>query len=171
MARVQQILIARIFNPMGPGQDERHLCGALCSQLAAIRAGVLPPVLEVGTLDTTRDFVDAMDVARALTILVRRGEPGRIYNVASGRETAVETILNTALRLSGLQELELRRLSRRPGEIPRVVAGISRLRALDFAVSRSIDDSLRDILNYYDEVVRTASTALTTPRTGHSVEV
>ena len=107
MRRGVPILIARIFNPMGPGQDERHLCGALCSQLAAIRVGLVPPVLEVGTVDTTRDFVDVSDVASALAILVRRGEPGRIYNVASGRETAVETILNAAVQLSGLQRLEL----------------------------------------------------------------
>jgi GDP-4-dehydro-6-deoxy-D-mannose reductase len=160
------ILVARIFNPMGPGQDERHVCGSLCSQLAAIRAGLVPPVLEIGTLETTRDFVDVVDVARALAILIKRGEPGLAYNVASGRETSVDTLLQTALRLSGLRHVELRRSLARPWDIPRVVADISRLRALGFVVSRSIEESLRDILIYYDEAVRAAGAAPGSPRAG-----
>jgi GDP-4-dehydro-6-deoxy-D-mannose reductase len=160
------VLVARIFNPLGPGQDERHVCGSLCSRLAAIRAGLMPPILEIGTLDTTRDFIDIVDVGRALAILIKRGEPGLVYNVASGRETSIRTILNAAIRLSGLQHLELRRVSARPWDIPRVVADISRLHALGFVVSRSIEESLQDVLHYYEETVRAARTGLEPPCAG-----
>jgi nucleoside-diphosphate-sugar epimerase len=44
---------ARIFNLVGPGQEERHFCGRLTSQVAAIQAGLLPPVLQLEPLTTT----------------------------------------------------------------------------------------------------------------------
>ncbi|HEY1587817.1 MAG TPA: NAD-dependent epimerase/dehydratase family protein, partial [Polyangia bacterium] len=52
------ITIARIFNPVGPGQDERHLTSAVAMQAVELAAGRRERI-EVGPLDTTRDFIDA----------------------------------------------------------------------------------------------------------------
>ncbi|HEX3368177.1 MAG TPA: NAD-dependent epimerase/dehydratase family protein, partial [Candidatus Cybelea sp.] len=68
------VVVARIFNIVGAGQDERHVAGRFASQIAAIGAGSAPARLEVGDLSTARDFIDVRDVARALAILAR--EPG-----------------------------------------------------------------------------------------------
>ena len=40
---------ARIFNPLGPGQDERHLCGWLGQQVASIAGGHAPAEITVST--------------------------------------------------------------------------------------------------------------------------
>src|ERR671927_385428 len=64
---------ARLFNLTGPGQDERHVCGRFASQAAAIGEKELPPIIEVGPLDTTRDFIDVRDVASAVKLLVEKG--------------------------------------------------------------------------------------------------
>ena len=104
---------ARIFNPLGPGEDERHLGGWLGRQATAIEAGMLPPVLHVGPLDSTRDFVDVRDVARGLELLAHRGVPGTMYNVATGNETRAEKLLEVTLRLADLpDEIHVEQLPR-----------------------------------------------------------
>ncbi|HEX4381624.1 MAG TPA: NAD-dependent epimerase/dehydratase family protein, partial [Myxococcales bacterium] len=79
-----RFVAARIFNVVGPGQSESHVCARFAAQLAAGAA-----TLTVGPLSTTRDFIDTRDVAAALRLLASRGESGGVYNVASGEETPI----------------------------------------------------------------------------------
>ncbi len=147
------IVVARIFNPVGPGQDERHLAGHLARQAAEIADGLTPPRVEVGPLDTTRDFVDVRDVADALRTLAIAGEPGRAYNVGSGVETSGEALLQT---LFG--DVEIHRLPGRAGDIPRHFAAIERLRALGWAPRHALADALADLVAWYrDEVAAAAA--------------
>jgi nucleoside-diphosphate-sugar epimerase len=95
---------ARMFNIVGPGQEERHFCGKVAAQAAAIADGLMPAKIEVGDLSPTRDFLDVRDVAAALSLLARRGEPGVAYNVASGLEIAMSQVLDVALEIAGLSE-------------------------------------------------------------------
>jgi 3-dehydroquinate synthase len=141
---------ARIFNLVGPGQEERHFCGRLTSQAAAIAAGVLPPVIEVEPLTTTRDFFDVRDAARALHLLAQKGTPGRTYNLASGIEAPIDQVFRSILDHAGLNgnvEIELK--PARPADIPRYFADISRLQALGFSSNHSLAQSLADLLAYY----------------------
>lgn len=141
---------ARIFNLVGPGQEERHFCGRLTSQAAAIAAGLLPPAIEVEPLTTTRDFLDVRDAAIALELLARKGMPGRTYNLASGIEAPIAEVFRSILDHAGLNgnvEIELK--PARPADIPRYFADISRLQALGFTSQYSLDQSLADLLAYY----------------------
>jgi 3-dehydroquinate synthase len=145
---------ARIFNLVGPGQEERHFCGRLASQAAAIAARLLPPLIEVEPLTSTRDFLDVRDAAHALHVLAKEGSPGCTYNLASGIETPVEDVFHTILRQAGVSdsvEIEIR--AARPADIPRYFADVTRLRELGFLPSRSLDESLADLLRYYGETV------------------
>ncbi len=141
---------ARIFNLVGPGQEERHFCGRMTSQAAAIGAGLLPPVIVVEPLTATRDFLEVRDAARALAILSLKGAPGTIYNVASGIESPVSEVLLAILRAAGLEEqvtVELK--AARPADLARYVADVRRLRALGFEPEHSLAGSLGDLLAYY----------------------
>jgi GDP-4-dehydro-6-deoxy-D-mannose reductase len=151
---------ARIFNPLGPGEDERHLGGRLASQVAAIEAGELPPAVAVGPLDTTRDFVDVRDVAQALELLAHRGTPGEVYNVASGTETRCEAILQLFLGRDCLGErVRVERRPGRPADVPRHFADVGRLRALGFRCRHPLAESVADVLQYYRDWVRPAAAA------------
>ncbi len=152
-------LWARIFNPVGQGQDERHLCGWLGRQVAAIAGGARAPLISVGPLHTTRDFIDVRDTARALRLIATHGEPGLAYNVASGRETSGRQILDTLLRVAGLADrvtLEIR--PGRPADIDRVYADRTRLDALGDRPCYGIEDSLAAVLAYYADVVSPSCT-------------
>ncbi len=151
------MLCARIFNIVGPGQDERHLCGWLASQLAPIARGVRRPEIEVGPLNTTRDFIDVRDVANALYLLSNTGTDGETYNVASGLETPVQHVYDELLRISGLDGVvNVVRRSARPSDMPRNYADISKLRKLGFSLSCSLERSLKDVYEYY---LKTAANA------------
>jgi nucleoside-diphosphate-sugar epimerase len=144
------LIWARLFNLVGPGQDERHICGELASRAAAICAGVEPPVIEVGTLHTTRDMIDVRDVASALALLAAKGEPDTRYNVASGVETSMKDVVETIVRAAGLAgKAEIRQTRFRAADIPRHFAYTGRLQRLGFAPRFTLEDSIRDVLRYY----------------------
>lgn len=60
-----RLIIARAFNHTGPGQDVRFALPSFASQIARIEAGLAPPRLVTGNLDSERDFLDIRDIVRA----------------------------------------------------------------------------------------------------------
>ena len=146
------VVIARVFNLLGPGLQERHLPARLATQVAAVVTGLGPPVIRTGPLDTTRDFIDVRDAAEAIIVLAGGGEPGTVYNVATGRETPVAAILDGLLAVAGLDDVERETLPRREPEIRRSYAQVGRLRALGFEPRFALDASLADMLAYCTEL-------------------
>ena len=63
----------RPFNHTGPGQSEQFVVAAFAQQVARIAAGLQRPSLEVGNIDTRRDFMDVRDVCCSLHRLHRPG--------------------------------------------------------------------------------------------------
>lgn len=146
------VIVGRVFNVLGAGQDERHVCGRIISQLTAIESGAKSNALQIGSLETTRDFIDARDVATGLKVLADRGEPGEIYNVASGRETSIQEVLDLSLELTGQKEkTEICHLPPRPADIPRHFGSIDRLAKLGYEPQHPLAESLQSILAYYRE--------------------
>jgi nucleoside-diphosphate-sugar epimerase len=92
------VVVARVFNPIGPGLPASQALGRFADELAR-ESG--PIHLEVGDLEACRDFVDSRDVARALVALGSRGRPGQIYNVGTGRSHRVGDGLDRLIALSG----------------------------------------------------------------------
>lgn len=155
------VVRARLFNLVGPGQDERHSCGRFAAQAAAIAEGVAPPVIKVGTLETTRDFIDVRDAASALLLIAEKGEPGNTYNVASGKESSMQSVLQMTLQLAGLTgRVRIDPKYSRIQDIPRHFACIERLRSLGFGCHYSLTESINDLLDYYRLTVRAAALEL-----------
>jgi 3-dehydroquinate synthase len=145
---------ARIFNLVGPGQEERHVCGRLTSQAAAIAEGLLPPIMEIEPLTATRDFLDVGDAASAVVLLAARGEPGHVYNLGSGIESPVQQVFECILHCAGLDgEVEIETRTARPADIPRYVADVTRLRSLGFTARHPLERSLADLMSYYRHTV------------------
>ncbi len=158
------LFVARLFNLIGPGQDERHACARFAAQLAAVAAGGAAARIEVGDLSPTRDFVDVRDVAAALVLLAERGiEPGA-YNVASGVETSIRTLLDTTVRAARAgAALELRATYRRAADIPRHVADLTKLRALGYEPAFGLADGVAELVRFY--ATGAAATAPADPAT------
>ncbi len=154
------LIIARIFNIAGPGQDERHVCGRFAAQATAIQRGETPAVLTIGDLQPTRDFIDVRDVAQAIDRLAESGVPGETYNIASGTETAIADILRLTLSAAHLEgHVQLIERYVRSADVPRAYADISKLSGLGYAASFSITRTIEDVVAYYREDVAQAVAA------------
>jgi len=145
------VIYARLFNLVGPGQDERHVCGRFVAEAAAISSGLKSPEMQTEALQDTRDFIDVRDCARALLLLAAAGLPGETYNVASGVETGIASVLDIVLEQSGLRN-RVTVVSRQcDGGIRRHYASTARITRLGFQTERSLRESLKDIRDYYLE--------------------
>ncbi len=89
------IIIARPFNHIGPGQSAHF---ALPSFVRQLKAG---GIMRVGNLHTTRDFCDVRDMVKGYVQLLEKGKPGEIYNLCRGEEYLIEDVLHQIIAISG----------------------------------------------------------------------
>lgn len=95
-------LIARPFNHIGPGQRADFVVASLARQINLIRLGRQAPRIRLGDIQVTRDFTDVRDLARAYLALLEHGENAQLYNVCSGQERSIASVLDDMLQLAGL---------------------------------------------------------------------
>lgn len=101
------IVVARAFNHLGPGQSPLFAAPAFARQMAAAEAaGDSSLQLLVGDLSPVRDFSDVRDVVRIYRLLMTHGEAGGCYNVGSGHGVPVSAIVD-ALRDASTLDLEV----------------------------------------------------------------
>ena len=86
-----QVMTARPYNHIGPGQSPQFVSSAFSRQLLAISRGETEPVMHVGNLESRRDFLDVRDVARAYRLILESGQAGQAYNIATGNRLPIRT--------------------------------------------------------------------------------
>lgn len=142
------VMIARPFNHIGPGQSPNFVVPSLAAQVAAIEAGRQAPVITAGDIDVTRDFTDVRDVVRAYSSMFSRGAPGATYVIGSGHETSVRSLLLEMCALAGVNPAIAQDATLiRPSEQRRMCANPKRLQ-LDtgWCAAIPIRTTLQDIL-------------------------
>lgn len=142
------VVVARPFNHVGPGQDARFVLPALARQVVAIAEGRQPPVLDVGDIDTTRDFTDVRDVVAAYAAILERGIAGKTYLIGSGQERRVRDLLQQMCRIAGIDpEIRQDPARLRPAEQRRMAANARLLADHTGWVPRiPLETTLQDIL-------------------------
>ena len=143
----QNVVVARPFNHVGPGQSTRFVIPALVSRLlGALRDG--SRTIAVGDLSTRRDFTDVRDVVRAYRLLAQYGVNGEVYNVASGRDVRLEDIARQLVQELAPQVALVRDEALiRPVEIPVMRGSFTRLHeATGWEPAIGLDQSLRDVV-------------------------
>lgn len=94
-----EVMVARVFNPIGPGIPPSQAFGRFAARLLADEPD--PLTMTVGDLDARRDFIDIRDVARAFLAIAERGRAGLVYHVGIGDSRSVRDGLDELIRLSG----------------------------------------------------------------------
>ncbi len=117
-----RLVRVRAFNHTGPGQSPHFVVPAFARQAARIAAGLQEPVVEVGNLDSQRDFLDVRDVCAGYALCVARADalpPGAIVNLASGQPRRIGDVLADVLREAGVEaQIRASAQRQRPSEIP-----------------------------------------------------
>lgn len=148
-----EILMARPFNHIGPGQNDRFVVSSLAKQLVEIKFGSRPATLFVGDLTPSRDFTDVRDVVRAYLLLLKFGENGGIYNVCSGEEVVLNNLLQQMIQISGVDaKVEVDPLRLRASDQVRVVGDSSLIKTTTgWKPEFTLEQSLKDLLNFWEK--------------------
>ncbi len=157
LAHKVTVVRVRPFNHTGPGQSPRFVIPAFASQIARIEVGLQEPVIKVGNLDAARDFSDVRDIVRAYHLAVTRGEPGEVYNLASGRAQSVRGLLEMLLSYSRVEiRVETDPERYRPVDVPVAFGSAEKFRQqTGWEPQIPFEQTLRDVLEYWREQVQT----------------
>ena len=88
----QRVVIARLFNVIGPHQSKDFFLPAVIERLMRFRSGEAKEV-QLKTLNAVRDFTFIDDACGALRALVDGGASGEIYNICSGRGVSIHEVI------------------------------------------------------------------------------
>ncbi len=143
------VMRARAFNHIGPGQNERFVAPAFALQIARIEAGMQEPVLHVGDLSARRDFTDVRDIVRAYRLIMEQGQPGEVYNIASGEARSIQSLLDILLTCTEASiEVWVDPARLRPNHVPVLQGDNTKLRqATGWQPQITFEQTLRDVLN------------------------
>lgn len=150
-----KVIRTRGFNHTGPRRGQPFVTSNFCRQVAAIEAGLQPPVIKVGNLDAIRDFTDVRDMVRAYWLAVEKGRPGEVYNIASGHGISIRDLLQKIIDLARVEvriEVDPERL--RPSDVEVLIGDSSKFRAdTGWEPRIPFDQTVRDLLDYWRETL------------------
>lgn len=133
----------RYFNVFGADQNPNSAYAAVIAKFMQLAVEGKPLGIDWDGLQS-RDFVNVADVVQANLLAATKGVPGEIYNVASGRTYTLLELADTIEKVSGKK---LERISRpkRPGDVHESSADISKIRALGFVPSMTLEEGLKEM--------------------------
>lgn len=155
------VKVARFFNVYGPDQALSNPYTGVAAIFATRAIGGLAPVIFEDGMQT-RDFIHVSDVARALEAIMIAGEPGDVYNVATGEGTSIYRLAlliyaNVAVALGGEMQSELQDLMKdeivptqayRVGDIRHCIGDSTKLRRLGWVPEVKLEDGLQTYVQW-----------------------
>ncbi len=145
------VVRTRGFNHTGPRRGEVFATSNFAKQIAEIEAEKREPVLYTGNLNAVRDFTDVRDTVVAYHLALEKGEPGEVYNVATGKGWKIREILEMLLSLSR-RKIEVRQDPERmrPSDVELLIGDPTKLEKRTGWVRRyKLEQTLTDLLNYW----------------------
>ncbi|MDO8886358.1 GDP-mannose 4,6-dehydratase [Candidatus Oleimmundimicrobium sp.] len=149
------IVRTRAFNHEGPRRGEVFVVSNFAKQIAMIEKGLCEPVIKVGNLESFRDFTDVRDVAKAYWLALEKGEPGDVYNIASGRTVKIKDMLNMLLEMSSVKvEIKKDASRMRPSDVPILLGDSTKFREkTGWQPEIPFEKIVEDTLNYWREKI------------------
>ena len=142
----------RYFNVYGPRQTPGQYAGVI--SIFAKRALNHQPLQIFGDGSQARDFIYVSDVIDATIAGLERSPQSRVFNIASGKETAILELAKTMQKIIQAQSV-LKFYPPRSGEIARSVADVTKARnELGFIARTSIDDALSVTTQWFKRTMR-----------------
>lgn len=147
------VVRTRAFNHSGPRRGDVFVESNFAKQIASIEAGQQQPVIKVGNLEAVRDFTDVRDMVRAYRLALTKGEPGEVYNIASGRAVSIGKLLELLLASADVKiEVEEDPARLRPSDVPVLLGDASKFRRqTGWVPTIPLEQTLEDLLDYWRE--------------------
>lgn len=95
-----KVFLPRMFIHVGTGHPPATAIQNFAKQIAEIKKGVSPNRIEVGRLDTARDFIDVRDGVEAMITLLEKGQAGLPVNICNQEAWNIGDILKLLFRIA-----------------------------------------------------------------------
>lgn len=149
------IVVARPFNTYGPRQSSRSVIAKICMHAAECTSDdhderrhvqQKGPPLELGNVETKRDWVYVSDTVDGLVRIMEQGRRGEVYNLGTGRAVTV----GEAAHMAGVEYVSGRGQNRGDAEVLVLLADASKARAtLGWEPQIALEDGLQRTIRSY----------------------
>jgi GDP-4-dehydro-6-deoxy-D-mannose reductase len=140
------IVIAKPSNLIGPGLSN-GVCSIFARKIVDMEDNKIEKILEVNNLNVQRDFIDVRDAVSAYEILLTKGKPGEVYEIASGESRSLGDIIH---EFKALTTIDFKTKSQLSNQVEQQVKIIPlKLMNLGWKPTIPLESSLMDILNFY----------------------
>lgn len=141
------VLITRSGNNYGPYQFPEKFLPLCITNALEDR-----PVPIYGTGRQIRDWLHVEDHARALIVVLEKGEPGEIYNISAGEEQENYRMAEWILAALGKPKGLINFVKDRPGHDVRYALNATKIRdRLGWRPTVSLDEGLKATVDWYRE--------------------
>jgi GDP-4-dehydro-6-deoxy-D-mannose reductase len=147
-----KIVLTRAFNHTGPRRGDVFVESNFSKQIAEIEAGLKDPVIKVGNLNSKRDFSDVRDVIKAYWLSLKKGEPGEVYNICSGKSRSIKSVLDMLLGMSKEKNIKVEQdpARMRPSDVEILMGDHSKFtEKTGWKPEIPFEKTMEDLLNYW----------------------
>ncbi|MDY6931339.1 MAG: GDP-mannose 4,6-dehydratase [Halobacteriota archaeon] len=142
--------IIRPFNNFGPRQNDKSYAAVIPLTINRILSGEAPIIYWDG--EQSRDFIYVTNTAdAAIEVYNHKNTRGKVLNVASGKETTINTIVKTIIKLLDCDKPIIYK-EKRAGDVRRHIANTFLAQDLfGFKPKVGLEEGLRHTVKWYDE--------------------
>ncbi len=138
------VVVTRSTNNFGPYQHPEKFIPKLI--IRALHDKHLPLY---GDGRQVRDWLYVLDNCEATDLVMRKGKPGEIYNVASGQEKQNVEVARAVLRILNKPEPLIEFVEDRPGHDRRYSLSMGKIKQLGWSPKHRFEDALRLTVEWY----------------------
>ena len=147
-----------IVHNTGPRRGSVFVTSNFARQIAAIEAGLKPPIVEVGNLDSIRTFTDVRDAVKAYWLLVNKCPPGEVYNIGGVETMKVGDMLDMLIKMSKVKNIKIKvdKKRLRPSDVTLQIPSTEKFyKATGWKPKIKFEKTLEDILDYWRNYFKT----------------
>lgn len=159
------VMTTRMFTHTGPRRGDVFAESTFAKQIAMIEAGLIPPVVKTGNLDSLRTFADVRDAVEAYYLLVTVNPvAGGYYNIGGTYTCSVRDMLQKLISLSTVKNIKVEtdpeRL--RPIDADLQVPNTAKFQAhTGWTPKIAFEQTMQDLLDYWRENIKKGERFLT----------
>jgi dTDP-glucose 4,6-dehydratase len=143
------VIVTHCSNNYGPYQFPEKLIPFFTFKLLA---GETVPVYGDG--QNVRDWIHVVDHARALDLILHKGEDGEVYNIGSDNELSNMELTKRILAIMGKDESSIEYVRDRPGHDRKYAIDSTKIEALGWQPlypAEKFDEGLRETVQWYQD--------------------